>query len=61
MSAEGVLSLYVSGLRLKNLSFQERDSVVGLFSIKATDAMECKVFFAWITEDIEKQGLLESQ
>lgn len=51
---EGVLSLHVSDLRLKNLSFQERDSVVGSFSIKATDAMECKVLFAWTTEDTKK-------
>ena len=31
--------MHVSDLRLKNLSFQERDSVVG-FSIRATDTLE---------------------
>lgn len=51
---EDVLSLHVSDLRLKNFSFQERDSKAGLFSIKATDALEWEVLLAWTVEDRKK-------
>lgn len=54
VSMEDILSLHISDLRLRNISFQGRDSRVGLFSIKTTYALEWKVLFAWTTEDRKK-------